>query len=624
MQAREVDWSKPCIVVEPETTRAVQGVSAVERGRYFNLCDQGSGFDFRVRSEIYDQLVGELNASFGRNLGVVKWWGKQVAEDPARPGFADLSLLENHRLPVPSARFLKDCGPSLDVVCHGNHNEYPAYMGQHFKGASNHHGEPEWIPENMEAASELAAAVLKFGYSDFDRPAYFEPLNEPHWEFWPDQHLVDWHLKTMDTVHREVPGVKVGGPCLSVAYFYRNNYKLWNGMKNFMDRTGGRMDFYSFHAYDFFRWSDGAFSGRMQSGLPLEGVLDLVQNYAVNTFGSEKQLVLSEHGGYVLGEKGLYDGESIASELAGKYFPGDSFEHEMKKRSIVNALMLQAVMANTLTFMDHPHVIRKAVPFLIPQSWSWDTKYYAQLFVPYDYTDQTRPVPTHLLNFFRFFRGVEGRRVKALCNDPDLQVRAFVDGSRLFLAVNNLNMEPESVALHGMDVMEVEIRRLGRNADFSGRYAAETADLPVSLTVDGLEAVMLVADFNRPVEVKSSVNEVVCYGDKTAIPLAEADFRICVPVEKEIDYAVLRIGLTRSSGQRCNPVVTLNGKELYVPLEDCADRLEEKEYATIKLIQLDPADLCAENRVQVRFLDGSAGAVGSAVIRVAIKGMREL
>jgi hypothetical protein len=423
----------------------------------------------------------------------------------------------------------------------------------------------------------------------------------------------------MDAVHRETPGVKVGGLCMSVAYFYRDDYRLWKGMKDFMDRTGGRMDFYSFHAYDFFNWENGGFRGRIQSGLPLEGVLDLVQNHAVNSFGKEVDVVLSEHGGYVLGGKGLYDGEAAAAEIAAEYFPGGTFEHEMKKRSIVNVLMLQAVVANTLTFMDHPHVVRKAVPFLIPETWGWDPKYYAQLFVPYNYTDKTRPVPTHLLNFFRFFKGVDGRRVKAPCNDPDLQVQAFVSGSRLFLLINNLSPEPEAVSLKGIDTETVELRRLGRNIDFTGRYTEQTVARPETIRLEGLEAVMLIADSGRPVGEESSVNEIVCYGDKVAVRIPDAEFRIRVPVGKAIDYAVLRIGLTRKAGLRRDPVVTLNGKKLEVPVEDCAGRLEEKEYATTKLIPLNPADLRAENRVRITFSDGDAGTVGSAVIRAAVK-----
>ena len=136
---------------------------------------------------------------------------------------------------------------------------------------------------------------------------------------------------------------------------------------------------------------------------------DLVQNYAYKQFGEEKKIVLSEHGGYIIREKGIYDGEAIAAEIANAHFQEDSFENEIKKRSIVNTLMIQSIMANTLTFMDHPHVIQKAVPFVLPKSWEWDKKYYAQLYVPYDYSDTSIEVPTHLVNFFRFFRGVEGR-----------------------------------------------------------------------------------------------------------------------------------------------------------------------------------------------------------------------
>ena len=238
-------------------------------------------------------------------------------------------------------QFRKDFGSNLNVAAHGNHNAYPDFMGQHFKGSSDYHGTPEYIPENIEAAALLAAAVLKFGYSDFDRPAFFEPLNEPHWEFFNDQHLADWHLKTMETVYRATPEVKVGGLCMSVAYMYRDDYKSWKGLKQFIDMTEGKMDFYSFHAYDFVRWENEAFGGRVQSGLPLEGVLDLVQNYTVNTLGKEVDVVVSEQGGYIHGEpRGMYDGEAVAAELARNYFPGDTFEHEMKKRSIVNFVML--------------------------------------------------------------------------------------------------------------------------------------------------------------------------------------------------------------------------------------------------------------------------------------------
>ena len=166
--------------------------------------------------------------------------------------------------------------------------------------------------------------------------------------------------------------------------------------------------------------------------MPLEGILDLVQNYAYKQFGEEKKIVLSEHGGYIIRDKGIYDGEAIASEIANAHFHGDSFENEIKKRSIVNTLMIQSIMANTLTFMDHPHVIQKAVPFVLPKSWKWDKnimRNYTYRIITLIHQERCQHI---WLIFFRFFRGVEGRRVKALSNDPDVQVRAFVKGDELF------------------------------------------------------------------------------------------------------------------------------------------------------------------------------------------------
>ena len=617
----EVDWTKPHIVVDAETTRAVQGISEVERRRYFCVRDQGTEFDKRMSSGegVYDYLVDYLGISFGRNLGPVKYTGSTLKEDPNRPGYADLEPLKKRKLPEPSARFVADFGPNLDVAAHGQHNAYPEYMGKYQLEGAEYHGTPEWIPENIDAAAELAANVLKYAYSDFDRPRYFEPLNEPHWKYFVDQHFADWHLKTMEKVHALTPEVQVGGLCKSVSYFFRENYHTSIGLRRFMDLTEGKMDFYSFHSYDYFKWEEEDFRGRVQSGLPLESTLDLVQNYAINTLGREVDLVISELGGYINVEpKGMYDGETLAAEIAAKHFPEDTWENELKKRSIVCFVHVSSIIANIMAFIDHPHTVQKAVPFLLPNTWSWDKKYYANLYVPFEYTDTSQWVETHMLDFFKLFRGVDGRRVKVIASDPDLQTRAFVDGSKLYLAVNNQSWREESVNLYGVNCDEVQIRRFGRDADFTAYYTEETSPTPNELTLAGREAVMLVADLGQRVVEKAKVNEVVCYGDKVIQDLKDAEFKIKVPVDRKIDYAILRVGLVRESGKEHTPMIMLNGQALDVPLEDCADRLDRGEYGTTKLVYLDPADLLAENTVTIAFADGDNGKIGTVVIRAAV------
>lgn len=623
------------VAVDPQTTRAIAGHADFERGRYLTLCDQGTAFDRRMQDgpEVYQTLIREYGARFGRRLGLVKWPARNAQEDPARPGFVDYVSIENELRPQPSSdRMQSDLGPNLGVALHGKHNAYPAFMGKVEAGEADGHGTVQYLPENLTASAELAATVLERGYTDFDRPAFFEPVNEPHWRFMLDDHLARWHLAMKDAVQARTPDVKVGGPCLSVSYFYRQGYQSFTSIQNFMEQTGGTLDFYSFHVYDYLRWQEedatdggevrGDYGGAIQTGLPLEGVLDLVQNHAVNTLGREVDLVISEHGGYNgFPAGGDYDGEPQAERLVAQHHPdATGFDRELKKRSIVNSLMIGSVVANTLTFMDHPHVVQKAVPFILPTTWNWGPKYYAQLYVAHGYTDETRWVPTHLVDFYRFFRGVDGRRVKALCDDPDVQARAVVDGTTLYLALNNQSYRPEAVMLSGVDAERVVLRRMGRNTDFTGYYREDDVATPAEIVLAGREAVMLVAELPGDASAEARrVDERVCYADRITQPVETATFTVLAPTDTTIDYAQLRIGLERPVDAAKTPTVTLNGQTLEVPLEDCADRMtNEKQYATTKLIPVDPALLKAQNTVTVRFKDGDAGHVGTVVLRAAV------
>ncbi|ADE53584.1 hypothetical protein [Coraliomargarita akajimensis] len=621
--AEQPDYSKPYIVVDPATTRAVQGVSEVDRTRYFALCDGGSYFDRRVENDaMYDYVIHELGANFGRGLGPVKAVKKSLKEDPSRPGYADLSKIKNSKPYQPSEKFLNDLGPNLDVASHGNHNAFPEFMGK-FETEYTKRDKSEYLPKNIDAAAELSAAVLKYRHSDFDRPRYYEPLNEPHWDFYNHDHLAKWHLKTMEVVKASNPDVLVGGPCSSVCYFYRSDYKSFNGLRKFIDETNCDLDFYSFHTYDYLRYRDGELKGRLQSGIALEGTLDIVPNYTMNAYGKEMPLVISEHGGYIGSQpKGEYDGELVAAEILKLQYPDadtTTWEYEMKKRSIVNYGHVSSCIANTLAFIDHPHTVQKSVPFLLFNTWNWGPKYYAGLYVPYEYTDKTKWVETDLTAFYKFFRGIDGRRVKALCSDPDLQVRAFVNGSKLFLVVNNQSFEAEQMPLYGIPTAEVDVRRFGRNKDFTTHYEEVTIETPKTLEIAGRESLVLIADYGSDIVATTEVNEVVCYGDSIAQLAKDASFKVKVPTDQAIDYAQLRIGLTRKPESSKEVIVRVNGELVDVPLEDCAERFTDKEYATTKLAYLDPAILQAENTVEVSFPDSDDGAIGTVVIRAAMK-----
>ncbi len=608
------------VVVDPLTRRRIGGVGELRREVYFGLCDPGSQFDERCGNpERYEYLVRENGITFGRRLGIVHGidrWYQAIKEDEARPGFADLDHLKDRlavRLREPGETFRRDMGGKLDVAAHGRTNAYPEFMGVHATESANKGNSPCRLPENVAAAAELAAAVLRHGFTDFDRPAWYELINEPHWSYWRGEHLANWHTATRAAVRRENPEVRVGGPCLSVAYYYRNQFQYFGNLQAFIDQTDCSLDFYSFHVYDFLREKDGDFGGRITGGLPLEGVLDLVQNYTVNAYGREVPLVISEHGGY--------GADELVDQLARTHFPGDGFDWEMRKRSICDFNMVSSVIANTLAFMDHPHTVHKAVPFILLHAMNWDPNYYAVLYVPRDFTDKTDWVPTRKILFYRLFRDVRGHRVAVSCPDPDVQARAFADGGTLFLVLNNLSNRPKRLAPSLPAPERLTSRRFGRSPDFTPYYREEPATVG-EWHLAPRETLVLRADYPRQLVPERTVDEVVCYGDRVAVQVeagGEAAFRLRVPTGPGLRWASLRIGVSRPPEAGWDLRVALNGKILDVPLEESAERLVEQEYASTKLIALDPADLQTENEVVVSFPDGGPGGVGAVVIRAGVE-----
>ncbi|WOO39306.1 beta-agarase [Rubellicoccus peritrichatus] len=615
------------ITVDPHITREIQGISDLERKRYFAISDSGTNFDNKVKDpELYDYLVNELNISFGRSLGPVQsvtHWNKLVEEDPNRPGYANIEKLKADlakRSTQPSERMRRDFGDNLNVATHGHQQAYPKFMGEHMSEEAKKAHHAHHLPENIDAAVELAVAVFQNNYNDFSRPAYYEPVNEPHWSYAGDQQLADWHMQLNEAFDEQVPDVEVGGLCMSVSYMYDHNYRAWNGLKKFIDNTDASLDFYSFHVYDYLNFEDGEFNGRIQTGLPMEGVLDLVQNYTVIEHGKEVPIVISEHGGYVTGNHGK-SGDEIAEEIAQQYFPGEGFDWEVKKRSIMNFNGVSSMLASTMNFMDHPHTVQKAVPFMLLESFSWDPKYYASLYTPYNFEDKSQWVPSRNLDFYEFFRDLNGRRVLVESGSPDIQTQAFVEGNKLHVLLNNLWTEPEALSFDLPLAQHYSVRRLGRNADFTPYVLDEEVKSLKDLTIQGREALIITAEYKKPISQDEVVNEIPYYGNKVIFPVeanGQNEAMITVPDPSEIEYATLRIGFRRPVGTNYSLSVKFNGHPVDMPVEKSASRLEgNSDFATTRIASIDPSWIQNENTVTTSFPDGKEGTIGSVVLRAA-------
>ncbi|MEM6312769.1 MAG: beta-agarase [Planctomycetota bacterium] len=619
------------VTVQLDTVRASDGVDTLDRAKFFGLCDQGSRFDERVKSEQrYAYLLDELGVTFGRRLGPIAWaipGDASYPEDPDRPGFADLDAVRALANPTPpDPDFAQRIGGRLDVAAHGAHGGFPDFMGMKQTTATQAEDPKNHLPMNIEAAAELSAVVFEHFFTDFDRPTFYEPINEPHWTHFQNRHLAEWHLATHEAFEAAGLSTQVGGPCLSVAYFYRDDYQAFTGMRDFIDATDGQLPFYSFHAYDYITYADGAIGGRVTSGLPLQGMLDLLATYGHNEYGSAFPLMLSEHGGYV-----IHGHEAMTDELVGPR--GDvttegGWAREMERRSLAAFQLVSSSIANTMTFMDHPHTVKKAVPFILLESMAWDPEYYSVLYVPRHFTDNDDWVLSENVMFYELFAGVAGKQLVAHSDDPDVQVQAFADSGATWVLLNNLADKPEPVRLDLGDgeAPTALVRRFGPTGKLTPVFdVEESADL-ATLTIGGRESLVLRLDRAEP--PTNTVSEVPVYAEQMIVavePNASATFDIALPDGIDVStlrYAELRVAVVRASGMSPAIDVQLNDAAVTVPVEDAARRYDAKgqEYAATKIVRIQPALLNTENRITVSFPDGGAGTVGTVVLRLGIDG----
>ena len=229
------------------------------------------------------------------------------------------------------------------------------------------------------------------------------------------------------------------------------------------------MVFYSYHIYDYLKWSDADwdFTGSVSSGLPSEGVFDAIANHTMNKYGEVFTYVASEHGGYI---NDAANRDYAQNMLADKYFPGSGFAHTMEKRSISDFLAISSEIASTFTFMNHPHIVKKAVPFILLESADWNAAYYATLLVAEDFKKGNGWWESKRVYFYEYFKDVESRRILSYCDDADVQHHAFVKDNTLILLFNNQSnvagkihiQIPESAG----SVKSAMVRKLGRKPDF--------------------------------------------------------------------------------------------------------------------------------------------------------------
>lgn len=611
------------VIISPETTYSIEGHSVLDRSKYLNICHNGVSFESTIgNSEISYRYINDLKICFGRALGMVQpanVYTKNLKEDPLRSGFADLTYLQNNSKPTNgnsySATFRSRFPKGPGTLCHEHHNAFPAFMQKEaFTGTTDS------IPVNKIAAAEISANLLKYNFTDWSRPLTYEPINEPGWQMLDKTkmltNLADFHLKTWEKVHNLQVSIMVGGPCSPVAYYYRDNYTNFSKLSDFIDATQGKLDFYSFHVYDFYRWNliTKKLTGRITSGLPLEGIMDLYSNYGRKNYNKELLFLSSEHGGIL--------SDDAQKKDMREYFlgAGTDFSYDMKAKSITDFLMVNSCISNTLVFMNHPHQVYKVVPFILLESTGWDPKYHASILVANNYSDKKNWYESAQIHFFKYFENIKGRRVLSQCASPDIQQQTYVDNNKLIVLLNNLSDSIMNLSLNYPleNIDSTVIRRLYKKVDSTPVLSETRIADGRNIQLSAKESAVLFVNYSQPINEMKRIDEKNYFADKYMRQInTEEIFNLNGIDIAGLEYANLRIGIGRGVGTNKDMNVWINGTKLNVPMEKCAANLEdENAYGSTKMIQVSKTLLKNNNEIKIAFADGKTGGVGAVTLCV--------
>ncbi|MEM9252765.1 MAG: beta-agarase [Planctomycetota bacterium] len=589
------------LTVDPSTVRSIGGITTLEREKYITI--HASPGEPDLDDEKLRYIEEELEAHYGRDGGVQS---AQLKATPAGPDNPDM----------PDIDYMREAGEaSRAEMAKDPHRYRPESMSEVV--LCTH---PEWMmglpgndfaefgPRSPEAAAEFAAQFLKHFYTDETRPNYYEVFNEPFVKAkkmgTTAEEMARHHLVTARRIREVLPDddILIGGYSAAWAEVEGRDFGHWNDwQKMFMDVAGDEMDFFATHLYDGVNVK-GTHAER--TGGNVVAIMDLIDAYSYIKWGVAKPQVITEYGRLIQND---HD----------KAWP-DRLRRESALLGSFNGMLMM--------YLDHPDRLIKTVPFILGFA-TW--KYGADAesgpvdppsdFLLYRWSGDAH-VTTGIELFYRFWKGINGERRVASTDDPDIRTHYFADGLRHTLVIHNMDSEPRTVALNGLDGLDlakVTLRTLGSRDGAPLLGEQVLYGLPDEITIDPTEAAAVILDLREPFDADRTVLETRVYAENYLEEI-EADR----PIEftyKNVPTgdgeAKLRLSIGRLPGSSLQPQAWVNGTEVQVPA-DWAGSVQEGRPRFFGMIEVPvPAEVLAENTTVKLVFPDSGGKVASAVLQ---------
>ena len=515
------------VVIKPTVQKFIGEHSELDRERYFY-----------IHSTLWDKETQKFFEEYNVNRGGRGFWS------PA----SDAKRITNEVAKYPAGKT-----PVSGV------KEVTRYV------ATDHPGNVFKDNMDSEAYGDWVVEYYQNWVKKENRPEYFEPMNEPmvhaH-EFYTEEKYnseAELRVRTrMSELYRDagkkiketpdLKNMKVIGFASAYPAIERKNFTHWNtSWKLFMDVAGEYVDAWCVHLYD---GMNVVGTDSKRSGSNLDAILDMIETYSYELFGKVKPFAIDEYGGI---EKGDYSSFFVAN--------GQSVRAQ-------NAILFQ--------LLDRQDRMEISIPFTGDKS-TWHLTeaynyqpYGAVLWVDKQWYDtggkdgmigKGRPakevdewIYTDRINFFKLWKNVKGDRVDFTTNNPDIQVQAFVDGNKMFVGLNNLDNDEQSVNLSNLgnlpNLISVQKKSVViPNTTPMVYKEVTTKTAPENIKLAYGETVMLEYTYANPIKYVSTITQKRYYSDKFIDPISQGKPQSFsfnnVKIAKD-GYASISLGIARN------------------------------------------------------------------------------
>lgn len=570
--------SKADVTVDYYTQRFLGDVSELDRSKYFNIHSSADD-DVDVKKFLDDYGVG-LGRLFWGPYSYAYSKTKEVGRYPSIPSYSgNITVKRYIATEHPNTQTIQG---GLDVEAAG-------------QWAADYYSHKEVIPEFFEPLNEPFVHADDAGFT-----VKGQAMRELMTDFYAS---IGRHIHANPKLNGKM---KVIGYAAAYPAWEDGNFNYWNTrMKMFIDRAGEDMDGFSVHLYDGINVTG---TDTKRSGSNSEAVLDMIDAYSYRKFGYPKPLVISEFGGI----DNEYDDES--------YRPVPS----VRTVSSFNHFLFNLMERQDNLLISIPFVSDKA-EWHITAANNY-TSYGAALFIPDNPRDLEHT--TWQLNdkkyFFELWKGVKGDRIDISSDNPDIQVQAFKDGGTMYIALDNLADEVQTVNLKNhygwKDVSQVSMRSLQVDYQSGIIYKEESfSSIPARIDLHSNQTIVLVASVSSGGYTNSLIRKK--YYSADYLQPITAGATITFPFDgvqpKKSGRAFLRMSVGRPVSASKKPVVKINGVEVDVPANwKGYDQQNRNVFFGMIEVPFDMGLLkSGENKVDMTFADGG-GYVSSAILQV--------